>query len=147
MQSVLLLDEIGVPIDFPQVNYKLYHIMLYRVHLTWAAFELTTCKSNYHTITTTMVPPNSINTNKMNNSLNSKKTNTYTDVNPGSGSGHVQKCQCDWWDPNCSLHTIPYVMLFDFTVSLKKINQTSNCNQVGEISISLHLLKKCYAKK
>ena len=41
--------------------------MLYRVHLTWARFELTTsvvigfdcigsCKSNYHTITTTTVP-------------------------------------------------------------------------------------------
>jgi hypothetical protein len=46
---------------------KLYHIMLYRVHLTWAVFELTTlvvigtdwigsCKSNYHTITTTTAP-------------------------------------------------------------------------------------------
>jgi len=43
---------------------KLYHIMLYRVHLTWAGFELTTLvvidtdsigsyKSKYHTFTTT----------------------------------------------------------------------------------------------
>jgi hypothetical protein len=41
--------------------------MLYRVHLAWAEFELTTlvvigtdcigsCKSNYHTITTTTAP-------------------------------------------------------------------------------------------
>jgi hypothetical protein len=44
-------------------RYKLYHIMLYRVHLAWVGFKLTmlvvictdcigSCKSNYHTITT-----------------------------------------------------------------------------------------------
>jgi len=52
--------------DLSEVTDKLYHIMLYTS--PWSRFELTTsvvigtdrigsCKSNYHTITATMIPP------------------------------------------------------------------------------------------
>ena len=40
-RSVLLMDETGVPGENYLID-KLYRIILYRVHLSWARFELTT---------------------------------------------------------------------------------------------------------
>jgi hypothetical protein len=65
-RSVLLVEKTGTPGENRRPAASRW--MLYRVHLVWAGFQLTTlvvigtncigsCKSNYHPITATTAPP------------------------------------------------------------------------------------------
>ena len=88
-RSVLLAEATRVPVettDLPYVTDNLYQIMLFRVHLAWVRFELTTLVmiryDNYGDIFYTVMINNSTNikprtTISYLKSLNTKKSTIY----------------------------------------------------------------------
>jgi hypothetical protein len=99
-RSVLFVENTT---DLPQITDKLDHIMMYRVHLDWAGFELTVrsrwvfhvlwIPRSLHVILKSTNPPKSTK-RTINSHLNSLniETMTYDIGNLGSGLGQEQKC-------------------------------------------------------
>jgi hypothetical protein len=112
---------------------KLYHIMLYRLHVAWAGFELTTlvvigsdyigsCKFKYHTIETTTAP---IRKSLIRTALKSNRNTHRNGSKNQTPTTHIHDHPISWLDTNVSMaiqSSEDELVLSTWTLSLIFVN-------------------------